>query len=54
MRGNQAVLVAKVTRTNRRDYPFVIYDDQQQIYIDTRGNLLTETGRNVGYITRHL
>jgi hypothetical protein len=54
LRRNQAVVVAKVAATNRSNYPYVIYDDQQQIFIDQRGNLLTSNGRKVGSITRHL
>jgi len=54
LRGNQVVVVAKVTATNRSNYPYVIYDDQQQIFIDQRGNLLMSNGRKVGFITRHV
>jgi hypothetical protein len=53
LRGNQGIVVAKITSTNRSNYPYVIYDDQQQIFIDRSGNLFTETGRRIGYITRH-
>lgn len=49
-----AIAVAKVAGTNNRNYPYVIYDDQQQIYIDARGNLFSENGRrSIGYVTRH-
>jgi len=53
LRGNRAVVVAKIASTNRWNYPYVIYDDQQQIYIDRGGKLYSERGRNIGYITRH-
>jgi hypothetical protein len=54
LRGNQGIVVAKVASTNRSNYPYVIYDDQQQIFIDRGGNLFSETGRRIGFITRHL
>ena len=53
LRGNRAVVVAKLASTNRSNYPYVIYDDQQQIFIDRSGNLFTENGRRIGYVTRH-
>lgn len=53
LRGNQGVVVAKISSTNRSNYPYVIYDDRQQIFIDRRGYLFAENGRSVGYITRH-
>jgi len=53
LRGNQAYVVAKIASTNRSNYPYVIYDDQQQIFIDRTGNLFLENGRKVGYVTRH-
>lgn len=53
LRGNQAVVVAKISSSNRFNYPYVIYDDRQQIFIDRRGNLFAENGRSIGYITKH-
>jgi hypothetical protein len=54
LRGNRAVVVAKIAATNNRQFPYVIYDDQQQMLVDQRGNLFTENGRrNIGYIARH-
>lgn len=54
LRGNRALVVAKISATNNRNYPYVIFDDQQQILVDDRGNLFIENGRRqVGYITRH-
>lgn len=53
LRGNQGVVVAKIAATNRSNYPYVIYDDQQQIFVDRSGYLFTENGWRVGYITRH-
>lgn len=53
LRGYQAFVVAKIASTNRPNYPYVIYDDQQQIFIDRTGNLYLESGRRVGYVARH-
>jgi hypothetical protein len=46
-------LVAKITATNRSNYPYVIYDDQTQLYVDSRGNIYSDRGSNVGLITPH-
>ncbi|MCW3079355.1 MAG: hypothetical protein JWR87_785 [Segetibacter sp.] len=53
LRGNQAVTVAKLASTNKSNYPYVIYDDRQQIFIDRNGNLFSENGRKIGYLLRH-
>ncbi|MDB5249610.1 MAG: hypothetical protein JWQ40_4004 [Segetibacter sp.] len=53
LRGNRVVVVAKIASTNKSNYPYVIYDDQQQIYIDRSGKLYSDRGRNIGYLTRH-
>jgi hypothetical protein len=53
-KGNRLYVVAKIANTNRSAYPYVIYDDQQQLYVDRRGSIVNEYGRNVGYITEHM
>ncbi|MCW3111082.1 MAG: hypothetical protein JWQ09_5588, partial [Segetibacter sp.] len=54
LRGNRAMVVAKIAATNNANYPYVIYDDHQQIYIDRKGNLFTENSRrSIGYVARH-
>ena len=53
LRGNQPMVVARIATTNRSNYPYVIYDDRQQIFIDRSGNLFAENGRRIGYIARH-
>lgn len=53
LRGNQGVVVAKVAATHHSNYPYVMYDDRQQIFIDRNGNLFTENGRRIGSVTRH-
>jgi hypothetical protein len=53
-KGNRLYVVAKIANSNRSVYPYVIYDDQQQLYVDRRGSIVNEYGRNVGYIARHI
>jgi hypothetical protein len=53
-KGNRLYVVAKIANTNRSAYPYIIYDDQQQLYVDRRGSIVNEYGRNVGYITQHM
>jgi len=53
LRGNRALVVAKMAGTNRADLPYVIFDDRQQIYLDRNGNLFAENGRRVGHLMRH-
>ncbi len=45
--------IAHLAATRNANYPFMIYDDQQQLFINTQGNIVSEKGRHVGYITRH-
>ena len=44
--------MAKITQSNRAQYPYIIYDDQQQLYVDRAGNIFSNRGQNVGVITR--
>ena len=50
--GVRAQMVAKITQSNRAQYPYIIYDDQQQLYVDRVGNIFSNRGQNVGVITR--
>src|SRR5690606_33761351 len=52
-KGNRLQVVAKIATSNKANYPYVIYDDRVQMYIDKRGNIYSNNGRNIGYITRH-
>jgi hypothetical protein len=51
--GNKFYSVAKIAVTNRSDFPYVIYDDRQQLYVDRRGNIYTDNRQNVGRIIPH-
>ncbi|HEX8333239.1 MAG TPA: hypothetical protein VF622_11480 [Segetibacter sp.] len=51
--GNRLQVVAKIAASNKTNFPYVIYDDRVQMYVDRRGNIYSENGRSVGYITRH-
>lgn len=49
--GNRLFVVAKIGTSTSPGYPYIIYDEQVQLHVDRRGNIIDETGRNVGYIT---
>jgi hypothetical protein len=49
--GNRLLVVAKITNSNSRNYPYIIYDDQTQLFVDRRGMIYTNNGRAVGQIT---
>jgi hypothetical protein len=51
--GNRLQVVAKIAASNKANFPYIIYDDQVQLYVDRRGNIYSDNGRSVGYITRH-
>lgn len=46
-------VVARLSQTNNRNYPYIMYDDQTQFYIDGRGTIYTEAGKKIGVITVH-
>jgi hypothetical protein len=50
---NRLNTVARLAPTRSSDYPYVIYDDQTQLYVNTSGNIYSDNGRKVGYITYH-
>ncbi|MDB5191483.1 MAG: hypothetical protein JWQ96_1046 [Segetibacter sp.] len=50
--GNRFQVVAKIGATNNARYPYIIYDDRQQLYVDKRGTIYANNGRSlVGVIT---
>ncbi len=49
--GNRIQTVARITATNNPAVPYVIYDDQLQLYVDRRGTIVAN-GRTVGVITK--
>lgn len=49
---NRLSVIGKLTTLNSRQYPYLIYDEANtQLFVDTRGNILTRTGRKVGILT---
>ncbi|MBA4140383.1 MAG: hypothetical protein H0X70_07730 [Segetibacter sp.] len=52
-RGNRFYSVAKIALTNRSDFPYVIYDDQTQLYVDRKGNIYSDNRQYVGRIIPH-
>jgi hypothetical protein len=50
--GNRVQTVAKIASTNKSNFPYVIYDDRLQLYVDRRGNIFLNTGQSVGQITK--
>ena len=48
--GNDRVSkIGRVTRSNNREYPFIIYDDTgYRLYVDAYGQIFDRTGRPVG------
>ncbi len=52
-RGNRFYSVAKIAITNRSDFPYVIYDDQTQLYVDRKGNIYSDNRQYVGRIIPH-
>jgi hypothetical protein len=51
LRNNNYKLVARLSQTNDRNYPYIMYDDQTQFYVDGRGIIYTDKGQRIGAIT---
>lgn len=54
MTGSRMQVVAKIAASNKSSYPYIIYDDSVQMFVDKRGNIYSSNGRNVGFISRHV
>jgi hypothetical protein len=49
---NRVQVIGKLANLNSRQYPYVIYDDQNtQLLVDNRGKILTKNGRQVGVLS---
>lgn len=47
-------ILGKLARLNSRQFPFLIYDEQNtQLLVDVKGNIVTRTGKQVGLLTNH-
>jgi hypothetical protein len=51
VKNNGYKLVARLSQTNDRNYPYIMYDDQTQFYVDGRGIIYTDKGQKIGAIT---
>jgi hypothetical protein len=45
---NQLQVIGKLSKTNNRQIPYVIHDNQTQLFVRSNGLILTENGRQVG------
>ena len=48
---NQLQVVGKLKSLNNSQYPYLIYDNSTQLYVDARGNILTRRGQAVGSLS---
>src|SRR5215213_830875 len=48
---NQLQVVGKLKSLNNSQYPYLIYDNSTQLYVDARGNILTRRGKAVGSLS---
>ena len=44
-------VIGKLKSLNNPQYPYLIYDNNTQLYVDARGNILTRKGQSVGALT---
>ena len=52
VKNNQAVVIAKLSRSNNRNYPYLIYDEANtQFLVDPYGTIITKQGKNIGRLT---
>jgi hypothetical protein len=52
-RGGVSVL-GKLAKLNSNRFPYLIYDEQNtQLLVDSRGNILTREGKQVGVLRNH-
>src|SRR5215218_28130 len=48
---NQLQVVGKLKSLNNSQYPYLIYDNSTQLYVDARGNIVTRRGQSVGSLS---
>lgn len=47
-------VLGKLARLNSSEFPYLLYDEQNtQLLVDRKGNILTRQGRQVGYLRNH-
>jgi hypothetical protein len=47
---NQLNVIGKMTTTDNRQYPYMIYDNSTRLLVDTRGNIVSRNGQQVGLL----
>jgi hypothetical protein len=48
-------VLGKLARLNSRQFPYLIYDAQNtQLLVDSKGNIVTRTGKQVGLLKNHI
>ena len=47
---NQLYMVGKLVRLNNEAIPYMIYDDENRVYVNNTGEILTDQGRKIGQI----
>ncbi|HVK97483.1 MAG TPA: hypothetical protein VM368_06690 [Flavisolibacter sp.] len=50
VRNNQVSVIGKLAKINSANYPYVIYDNSTKLFVDRRGNILTQNGKHVGLL----
>jgi hypothetical protein len=52
VRNNKATVIAKLSKINNRNYPYLIYDEANtQFLVDLYGNIMTKQGKRIGKLT---
>jgi hypothetical protein len=47
-------VLGRLARLNSSEFPYMIYDEQNtQLLVDRRGNIVTRNGRQVGLLKNH-
>jgi hypothetical protein len=47
---NQLNVIGRMATTDNRQFPYMIYDNSTQLLVDTRGNIITRNGQQVGLL----
>jgi hypothetical protein len=51
VQNQQVKSIGKLARLNSRDYPYMIYDeDNTQLLVDAQGTIMTRQGKQVGQL----
>jgi hypothetical protein len=50
---NQVQVIGKLAVLNSNRYPFMIYDNSTQLFVDAHGNIITDSGKLVGTVSAY-